>query len=309
VRLAFFGTPQFAVPALDALAASHEIALVVAQPDKPAGRGMEMRPPAVAVRARELGLPLLQPQKVREAIEDVKRVAPEIAIVVAYGKILPAELLEIPRRGFLNIHGSILPRWRGAAPIQRAIEHGDAETGVTIMRVDEQLDHGPMLAIAKTPIGPDEHTPSVAACLSALGAATLLDALARIDEIEETPQDHSRATLAPKIEKQEGEIDWNASAQSIYDKFRAFDPWPGIFTKEGLKLIEIHPATGRPGNSATRQPATGNPATVLALDDGVTIACGTGSIRIITMQRPGKPRAAAGDVARGLGWRVGTQLP
>jgi methionyl-tRNA formyltransferase len=304
VRLAFFGTPQFAVPALDALAESHEIALVVAQPDKPAGRGMEMRPPAVAVRARELGLPLLQPQKVREVIDEVKRVAPEIAIVVAYGKILPAALLEVPRRGFLNIHGSILPRWRGAAPIQRAIEHGDAETGVTIMRVDEQLDHGPMLVIAKTPIGPDEHTPSVAAGLSALGATTLLDVLARIDEIVETPQDHELATIAPKIEKGEGEIDWNASAQAIYDKFRAFDPWPGVFTKDGLKLTDIQPATGQPGNRATRQPAT-----VLALDDGVTIACGEGALRIITMQRPGKPRAAAGDVARGLGWRVGTQLP
>jgi methionyl-tRNA formyltransferase len=301
VRLAFFGTPQFAVPALDALAESHEIALVVAQPDKPAGRGMEMRPPAVAVRARELGLPLLQPLKVREAIDDVRRLAPEIAIVVAYGKILPAALLEIPRHGFLNIHGSILPSWRGAAPIQRAIEQGDSETGVTIMRVDEQLDHGPMLAIAKTPIGPDEHTPSVAARLSALGAATLLDVLARLDEIQETPQDHSRATLAPKIEKREGEIDWNASAQSIYNKFRAFDPWPGVFTKDGLKLIDIQ--------LTTRQPATGNPATILALDEAVTIACGEGALRIITMQRPGKPRAAAGDVARGLGWRVGTQLP
>jgi len=299
VRLAFFGTPQFAVPALDALAESHEIALVVAQPDKPAGRGMEMRPPAVAVRARELGLPLLQPQKVREAIEDVKRVAPEIAIVVAYGKILPAALLEVPRRGFLNIHGSILPRWRGAAPIQRAIEHGDAETGVTIMRVDEQLDHGPMLAIAKTPIGPDEHTPAIAARLSAIGATALLDVLARIDGIEETPQDHELATLAPKIEKSEGEIDWNGSAQSIYDKFRAFDPWPGIFTSDGLKLIDIHPATGQ----------LGNPATIIALDEAVTIACATGALRIIAMQRPGKPRAAAGDVARGLGWRVGTQLP
>ncbi|HEX3581579.1 MAG TPA: methionyl-tRNA formyltransferase, partial [Thermoanaerobaculia bacterium] len=148
MRVAFFGTPQFAVPALDALARAHEIVLVAAQPDKPAGRGMEMKPPAVAVKARELGLRLIQPPKVREAIDDVRAAAPDVAIVVAYGKILPASLLEIPRHGFLNIHGSILPRWRGAAPIQRAIEHGDTQTGVTIMRVDEELDHGPMLAIA-----------------------------------------------------------------------------------------------------------------------------------------------------------------
>lgn len=298
VRIAFFGTPHFAVPALDALAKAHEVVLVAAQPDKPSGRGMEVKPPAVAVRARELGLPLIQPPKVREAIEDVKRVAPDVAIVVAYGKILPLALLEIPKHGFLNIHGSILPRWRGAAPIQRAIEHGDVETGVTIMRVDEELDHGPMLAIAKTPIGPDEHTPALAARLSTLGATALLDVLGSLDGIEETPQDHALATFAPKIEKSEGQIDWNASAQSIYDKFRAFDPWPGIFTKDGLKLLDITPATGN-------QP----PATVISIDDGVTIACGDGAIRVITMQRPGKPRAAAGDVARGLGWRAGTPIP
>jgi methionyl-tRNA formyltransferase len=279
------------------LAREHEVVLVVAQADKPAGRGMEVKAPAVAVRARELGVPLIQPAKVREAIEDVRRASPDIAIVVAYGKILPAALLEIPRRGFLNIHGSILPRWRGAAPIQRAIEHGDPETGVTIMRVDEELDHGPMLAIAKTPIGADEHTPSLAARLSTIGAEALLDVLSRLDSIEETPQDHALATFAPKIEKSEGEIDWNASAKSIYDKFRAFDPWPGVFTKEGLKLIDIQPVTGH-------QP----PATIVAIDDGITIACGDGAIRIITMQRPGKPRAAAGDVARGLRWRVGTRL-
>lgn len=298
MRLAFFGTPQFAVPALDALAREHEVVLVVAQPDKPSGRGMEVKSPAVAVRARELGLPLIQPMKVREAIEEVRNVAPEVAIVVAYGKILPAALLEIPKHGFLNIHGSILPRWRGAAPIQRAIEHGHTETGVTIMRVDEELDHGPMLAIAKTPIGPDEHTPAVAARLSTIGAEALLDVLARLDAIKATPQDHSVATIAPKIEKSEGEIDWNASAQSIYDRFRAFDPWPGVFTKEGLKLLDIRPAIGQ-------QP----PSTVIAIDDGVTIACGEGAIRVITMQRAGKPRAAAGDVARGLQWRVGTRLP
>jgi methionyl-tRNA formyltransferase len=298
VRLAFFGTPQFAVPALDALARVHEVALVVAQADKPSGRGMEVKAPAVAVRARELGLPLLQPAKVREVIDDVRRVGPEVAIVVAYGKILPAALLEIPKHGFLNIHGSILPRWRGAAPIQRAIEHGDTETGVTIMRVDEELDHGPMLAIAKTAIGPDEHTPAIATRLSTIGAEALLDVLTRLDAIEETPQDHALATIAPKIEKSEGEVDWRTSAQSIYDKFRAFDPWPGVFTKDGLKLLDIRPGIGQ-------QP----PGTVIAIDDGVTIACGEGAIRVITMQRPGKPRASAGDVARGLQWRVGTRLP
>jgi methionyl-tRNA formyltransferase len=297
VRVVFFGTPEFAVPALDALAREHEVALVVAQADKPAGRGMELRAPAVAVRARELGLPLVQPMKVREAIDDVQRAAPDVAIVVAYGKILPAALLAIPKHGFLNIHGSVLPRWRGAAPIQRAIEHGDPESGVTIMRVDEQLDHGPMLEIAKTPIGPDEHTPALAARLSRIGAEALARVIATLDSIAETPQDHSQATYAPKIDKSEGQIDWSAPARSIYDKFRAFDPWPGVFTRDGIKLLDIKPAAG-----------DGEPGTITSVDDGVTIVCGDGALRVVTMQRPGKPRGAAADIARGLGWRVGMRL-
>jgi methionyl-tRNA formyltransferase len=293
----FFGTPEFAVPALDALVSAHDVALVVAQPDKPAGRGMELKAPAVAVRARELGLPLAQPPKVREALDDVQRAAPDVAIVVAYGKILPAALLAIPKHGFLNIHGSILPRWRGAAPIQRAIEHGDHETGVTIMRVDEQLDHGPMLEIATTEIGADEHTPAVAARLSRIGADALARVLSKLDTISETPQDHSQATYAAKIDKSEGQIDWSAPARSIYDRFRAFDPWPGVFTADGIKLLDIQTATG-----------AGEPGTVTSIDDGVTIACGDDAIRVITMQRPGRPRGAAADIARGLGWRVGMRL-
>jgi methionyl-tRNA formyltransferase len=206
-------------------------------------------------------------------------------------------LLDLPRHGFLNVHASILPYYRGAAPIQRAIERGERETGVTIMRVDEELDHGPMLEIAKTPIGADEHTPALAARLSRIGAEALARVLARLDSIEETPQDHSQATHAPKIEKSEGQIDWSAAARSIYDKFRAFDPWPGVFTRDGIKLLDIALA-----------PGGGQPGEVRSIDDGVTIACGAGAIRVIAMQRPGKPRAAAADIARGLGWRAGTRL-
>ena len=297
MRLIFFGTPQFAVPSLDALAGAHEIALVVAQPDKPAGRGMKMQAPAVAVRARELGLPLAQLAKIRDAafLESVAALRPDAGIVVAYGKILPATLLEIPRRGFFNVHASLLPKYRGAAPIQRAIEHGETETGVTIMRVDEELDHGPMLAMVKTAIDPDEHTPSLAARLSILGAEALAGALA--SEAAERPQNHGQATLAPKIEKSEGAVDWTQPARAIYDKFRAFDPWPGLFTPE-LKLIDIAPAAG-----------SGEPGTILSIgDDGVTVAAGDGAIRLITVQRAGKPRAAAADVARGGGWRVGGRV-
>src|SRR5205085_9246619 len=165
MRVVFFGTPQFAVPSLEALAHAHEVALVVAQPDKPAGRGMKLQSPAVAVRARELGLPVAQPAKIRDAafLDSIAVLRPDAGIVVAYGKILPAALLAIPPRGFLNAHASLLPKYRGAAPVQRAIEHGERETGVTIMRVDEELDHGPMLSAVRTPIGAGEHAPSLAA--------------------------------------------------------------------------------------------------------------------------------------------------
>ena len=296
MRLVFFGTPDFAVPTLASLAREHEVALVVAQPDKPAGRGMKLQAPPVVVKARELGLAVAQPPKIRnpEFLDSIRALEPEVGIVVAYGKILPAALLEIPRRGFLNIHGSILPKYRGAAPIQRAIEHGETVTGVTIMRVDEELDHGPMLRIATTEIGPDERTPALAKRLSAIGADALLDVLR--DWPEEIEQDHAAATIAPKIDKSEGAITFDEPAKTIYDRFRAFDPWPGITFGE-LKLTDIAPADG-----------SGAPRTILALDETVTVATSNGAIRILELQRPGKPRTPAGPLARGLGWRIGEQI-
>lgn len=301
MRLVFFGTPEFAVPALDAVAKAHDVALVVAQPDRPAGRGMKMHAPAVAVRARELGLPVIQPSKIRteEFLDQIRRAEAELGLVIAYGRILPGTLLEIPTHGFINVHGSVLPAWRGAAPIQRSIEAGDRVTGVTIMRLDEELDHGPMLAIATTEIGPDERTPSLARRLASLGAEALLPVLEQLGNgtAVETPQDHARATLAPKIEKSEGEVTFDEPARVIYDRFRAFDLWPGIFLRDGLKLTEIRLA-----------PERGEPRTILAIDDGVVIAAGDGAIRIDEMQRAGKPRAAAGAVARGLGWEIGRKI-
>ena len=294
MRVAFFGTPQFAVPSLEAVARAHEVALVVAQPDKPAGRGMKMQSPAVAVRARELGLPVAQPAKIRDAafLDSIAALGADAGIVVAYGKILPAALLRIP---FYNVHASLLPKYRGAAPIQRAIERGERETGVTIMRVDEELDHGPMLSVVKMAIDPDEHAPALAARLSLLGAEALIEALrARPPEVE---QDHAQATLAPKIEKGEGLVNWSEPARTIYDKFRAFDPWPGLFTPE-LKLLDIRVVA-----------VSGAPGTILSIDDdGVTVAAGEDAVRLITVQRAGKPRVAAADLARGAGWRIGATL-
>jgi methionyl-tRNA formyltransferase len=289
LRLVFFGTPEFAAPSLEALTGEHDVALVVAQPDKPSGRGMKLHAPAVAVRARQLGLPLAQPPKIRTAefLESIAALRPDAGIVVAYGKILPASLLSIPRQGFFNVHASVLPKYRGAAPIQRVIERGETTTGVTIMRVDEEMDHGPVLTIETTEIGPDERTPSLAARLSLLGASALMRVLA--DMPSETPQDHAAATYAPKIEKSEGAIDWTEMTAAIYNKFRAFDPWPGVFAGD-LKLIDLVPTSGH-----------GAPGTILSADhDGVMVATGDGAIRLITVQRPGKPKVAAADLLRGL---------
>jgi methionyl-tRNA formyltransferase len=294
VRLVFLGTPQFAVPTLDALAAEHEIALVVAQPDKPAGRGLKVQAPAVAVRARELNLPLMQPLKIREALDAIAEAKPDAGIVVAYGKILPATLLSIPRLGFLNVHGSILPNYRGAAPIQRAIERGETETGVTIMRVDEQLDHGPILSIARTPIHPDEHMMQLGTRLAEMGAVEMVKVLR--DMPEPVEQDHAAATHAPKIEKHEGEIEWSEDATTIYNRFRAFDPWPGIFTGD-LKLVDVRPVDGR-----------GQPGTILRIGEGIVIATGKGALEVISVKRAGKGRVAAVDYARSEGWRVGAPI-
>ena len=295
MRIVFLGTPEFAVPSLDALARAHDVALVVAQPDKRAGRGLKLQSPAIARKANELGLPLLQPAKIRDVLTEIEAADPDIGVVVAYGKILPPALLQIPKRGFVNVHASLLPKYRGAAPIQRALEHGETETGVTIMRVDEELDHGPILSIEKTPIGPHERAPALSQRLARLGADLLLRTLA--ENAGEMAQDHSRATLAPKISKSEGEVRWSDPAAAIYNRFRAFDPWPGVYTND-LKLVEIEPATG---NAAA--------GTILSIDDaGVTVAAGEGAIKLIAVQRPGKSRQRAIDFARGAGWRVGAQI-
>ena len=282
------------MPTLDALAREHEIALVVAQPDKPSGRGMKIQAPAVALRARELNLPVEQPAKIRDVLPAIEAAKPDAGVVVAYGKILPASLLSIPKHGFLNVHGSILPKYRGAAPIQRAIEDGETETGVTIMRVDEQLDHGPVLSIARTPIHQDEHMMQLGARLAEMGAAEMVKVLRDIPEPVE--QDHAAATWAPKIEKEEGAISWSDDATTIYNKFRAFDPWPGIYFGD-LKLVDIRPVAGN-----------GEPGTILRMGNNVVVATGTGALELITVKKAGKDRVAASEYGRGAGWRVGTAI-
>jgi len=218
------------VPSLQALhAAGHEIALVITQPDRP-GHRMKVTPSPVKLAARELGLPVYQPEKVRapEVIERLRRLQPDLMVVVAYGQIIPPDVLSIPPRGIVNVHGSLLPRHRGAAPIAHAILAGDRETGVTIMRMDEQLDHGPILATRATAIGEREDAAALTSRLAQMGAELLVDTLARLDEISSVEQEHVRATMAPRLRREDGELDWDAGAGEIDRRVRALQPWPGV---------------------------------------------------------------------------------
>lgn len=310
MKVAFFGTPEFAVPALDSIVESgHEIVVVVAQPDRPSGRGMKLKPPPVALRAREIGLALEQPKSVRkgEFVETFRSYTPDIAVVVAYGRILPADLLEVPPHGFINIHGSLLPKYRGAAPIQRAIQNGEPVTGVTIMKIDEQLDHGPILSAAKTAIGKDETSVDLFERLASIGAAEIVEALDLIEsgDASWTEQDHERATLAPMIEKAEGHTTFEEPAEELFDRWRAFQPWPGIHTTredETIKLREIAPATAPSVES--------RPGSIVSIDEtSFTVACEVGAIEILRAQRPGRVPVTGTELLTSLGMGVGDLLP
>jgi len=291
MRLAFMGSPDFAVPALRALhAAGHEIAAVYCQPPKPAGRGQRETQCPVHRAADALGLPVRTPARLkREAAEHAAFAALglDAAVVAAYGLILPRAMLDAPRLGCLNIHASLLPRWRGAAPIQAAILAGDAETGITIMRMEEGLDTGPMLLAEATPIGPRETTARLHDRLAAIGARLILRALD--DAPAATPQPEAGVTYAAKLTKGDGVLDWRRPASLLDRQVRALTPWPGSFFDAGgetIRVLEAEP-TG----------AAGMPGTVL---DGSAIACGEGALRLIRLQRPGRAPLPADAVLRGF---------
>ncbi|HUO85369.1 MAG TPA: methionyl-tRNA formyltransferase [Thermoanaerobaculia bacterium] len=307
VNVAFFGTPDFAVPALEALVRSrHRVVVVIAQPDRPAGRGMKLKRPPGAERALDLGLPLAQPERIRERsfLEWFGGLGVDAGVVVAYGRILPPDLIALPPHGLINLHGSLLPKYRGAAPIQRAIEQGDTVTGATIMRIDEQLDHGPILASHALGIDPDERTPSLAERMAREGAGLLVETLTSLEDgtIREIPQAHQEATFAGKIEKEEGRIDWTLPAKRIYDRFRAFWPWPGIFTEirgESVKLIELSWSAG----------GTEEPGRILSFEGNrAAIATPEGVVMIERMQRPGKTPVDAAAFLRALDLGAGDSL-
>ncbi len=286
------GAPDFAVPALRALAAAgHEITMVYAQPPRPAHRGHTLTKCAVHQAAEALGLPVRTPAKVKRDASEHEAFAAlnlDAAIVAAYGLILPPEMLTAPRLGCLNIHASLLPRWRGAAPIQAAIRAGDAESGVTIMRMAEGLDTGPMLAKAATQIGPRTTTPELQNTLAAIGANLILQVLADMPAAE--PQPDSGVTYATKLSRDDGRLDFTQDAATLDRQIRAFTPWPGSFAPfgtESLKILEAEPldAAGAPG---------------AILDKHFTVACGQGALRLTKVQRAGRPAVAGDAFLRGV---------
>ena len=300
MRLAFMGSPDFAVPALRALhAAGHEIAAVYCQRPKPAGRGYALRPCPVQVAAEALGFSVRTPTRLRTDAAEQEAFAAlrlDAAVVAAYGLILPPPMLEAPRRGCLNIHASLLPRWRGAAPIQAAVLAGDAETGVTIMQMDAGLDTGPMLLRQAVQVGATTTSAELHDVLAEMGARLILRTLGEAPV--SVPQPDEGATYAPKLTREAGRIDWTQDAAQIERQVRAFDPWPGTFTTlrgAVLKVLRAEIANG------------GGPASTV-VDDRLTVACGTRALRLTRVQWAGRPAMAADVFLRGHPVPVGTTL-
>ncbi len=290
------GTPELARTVLAALAGDtrFQIVAVVVQPDKPTGRGLQLTPPPVKVEALTRQLPVLQPLKARdpEFLDQLRALAPDLIVVAAYGQILPQALLDIPRHGCVNVHTSILPRWRGAAPIQWAIAEGDAETGVTIMRMEAGLDTGPILSIVRTPISAADTGQALHDRLAELGAQLLIDTIPGYvaGEIRPQPQPAAGVTHARKIAREDGRLDWTQPAATLRNRLRAFTPWPGAFclvpAEPKPKLLKVHAA----------QPVTGSgePGAVLTADKtGLVVACGDGALRLTEVQPEGGKRMTA----------------
>ena len=300
MRVGFMGTPGFAVPTLQGLLESgHEVAAVVAQPDRPAGRGQHLVSPPTAQLARSKGVPVFQPRALRSGPfpEQWAALGLDVAVVVAYGRILPPPLLAAPRRGCVNVHASLLPRRRGAAPIQWAIASGDAETGVTTMLMDEGLDTGPILLQRSTPIGPEETSTDLALRLSEMGTGLLLETLECLDRIVPRPQEGSLATRAPPLSREDGRVDWTLGARALDARVRGLAPWPGVWTTfrgEVLRIVQVRPADADPGDAA--------PGTVLEARHRLVVAAGDGALELVVVQS-GCRRAQEGPV-----WLLGARI-
>jgi len=301
MRVIFMGTPEFSVPVLDALvAAGHEIVSVYCQPPRPAGRGRKDRASPVQTRAEELGLAVRHPVslKVPEAQAAFAALKADVAVVVAYGLILPQAVLDAPARGCLNVHASLLPRWRGAAPIHRAIMAGDAKTGVCIMQMEAGLDTGPVLLRRETDIGATETTADLHDRLSVMGAEEIVTALARLDDLRGEPQSDSGVTYAAKIEKAEARIDWSRPAPEVDRQIRGLSVFPGAWFEHQGQRIKVLGSTLADGDGAAGE----------VLDDGLRVACGSGAVRLTRVQRAGKAAQDADAFQRGAPIPPGTIL-
>ena len=305
-KIIFMGTPDFACPTLQTLLDRNEqIVAVFTQPDRPKGRGQKLQPPPVKELALRHNLPVYQPAKVRvpEVIDQIRELKPDLIVVVAFGQILPKALLEIPPQGCINVHASLLPRYRGAAPLNWCIVNGETETGVTTMQMDVGLDTGPMLLKASTPIGPDEDISSLHDRMSQLGAVLLAETIDGLQSgtVTAQPQDDSQSCYAPLLKKEHGFIDWNRSAQELHNLVRGLSTWPGAVTLlEGnpLKLFRTQVSTGQ-----------GMPGTVLACDkQGIEVACGTGSLLVKELQAAGSKRMNSASFLAGHPIQPGTVL-
>ena len=292
MRVVFMGTPAFSVPALDAVAVAHDVVCVYTQPPRPAGRGQKLRPSPVHQRAEVLGIPVRHPVTLRDgaAHDAFAALDADVAVVVAYGLILPRAILDAPGFGCLNIHASLLPRWRGAAPIHRAVMAGDSETGVCIMQMEEGLDTGPVLLRRASAIGPDDTTGQVHDRLSELGGRLIVEALRRLPELEPVAQPESGVSYAAKVDKAEARIDWNEDAAQVDRLIRGLSPAPGAwFVLDGARVkvlgSRLADGSGRPGE---------------VLDTGLRIACGRGAVRLTRLQRAGRAAQDAAEFQRGM---------
>ncbi|HVN85008.1 MAG TPA: methionyl-tRNA formyltransferase [Candidatus Binatia bacterium] len=309
LRVVFFGTPEFAVPSLQALLDGHDdIVAAICQPDKPAGRGQHMAASPVKQLAIDRGLRVLQPQKLRtpEAFDELTDLHPDLIVVAAYGKILPPNILALPRLGCINVHASLLPKYRGAAPIQWAILRGETMTGVTIMQMNEGMDTGDILLQRDTAIGDTETYGQLQTRLSHLGAASLMQAIGLLKqgELHPRPQDNQAATLAPLIRKDDGRLDWTRPAVELVRAVRAFNPWPSAQTTLDGALLKIHRARVVSDISGI----SGSPGTLQIRDDTIVVACGSGALRLEQLQLAGRKALSAGEFLRGARVKTGTQL-
>jgi methionyl-tRNA formyltransferase len=310
-RIVFMGTPAFAVPSLEALARGHTVTGVVTQPDRPSGRGRQVLEPAVKTAAGRLGLPVIQPRRLREpeAMSQLRAWTPDLIVVAAFGQILRPEALELPAYGCLNVHASLLPRFRGAAPIPAAILAGDAQTGITIMRMDAGLDTGPILTQAPETIRPVDTTQTLTERLALLGAALLLETIPPYltGTLTPQPQDEPLAVYAPQLKKEDGHLDFARPAEQLERQVRAFTPWPGAFAL----WPDLDGGTARPVKVLRAEALTddlGPPGQVVATPRGPAVSAGSGALFLLEVQPPGKRPMPAADFARGARGFVGSQL-